>query len=70
MGYGLRQKSGSLGESGGELSSDDKSVNVLHSESLSDMLKMDGLVVYKAEWCGVAIEAWTLYNKLLAQLPA
>ena len=67
MAYGLRQKSGNLGELGAELNSDDRSVNVLHSESLSDMLKM---VVYEAEWCGVAIEAWTLYNKLLAQLPA
>ena len=67
MAYGLRQKTGNLGELGAELNSDDRSVNVLHSESLSDMLKM---VEYEAERCGVAIEAWTLCNKLLAQLPA
>ena len=57
-----------MGESGAELNSDDKSVK--QSESLSDMLRMDRFVVYKVDWCGVAIEAWNLYNKLSAQLPA
>ena len=59
-----------MGEEGTELNSDDNSVNVLQSESLSDMLKTDGLVVYKAECRGVATEAWTLYKKLLTQLSA
>lgn len=73
VGYELIQKGGNLGETGAELNSDDNSVNALQTDSLSDMIKMERMiriVVSKAVWCGVAVEAWDLYKNLLAQLSA
>ena len=47
-------KTGNLGESGGELNSEDRSVNALQSDSPSDMIRKSEGGVYNVLSCDVA----------------